>query len=33
MASSVLISVPVIAIFFILQRQFVAGLTAGAVKG
>jgi ABC-type glycerol-3-phosphate transport system permease component len=33
MASSVLISVPVIAVFFILQRQFVAGLTAGAVKG
>lgn len=33
MASSVLISIPVIAIFFILQRQFVAGLTAGAVKG
>jgi ABC-type glycerol-3-phosphate transport system permease component len=33
MASSVLISVPVIAIFFILQHQFVAGLTAGAVKG
>jgi len=33
MASSVLISVPVIAIFFMLQRQFVAGLTAGAVKG
>ncbi|HEV7285406.1 MAG TPA: carbohydrate ABC transporter permease, partial [Kaistia sp.] len=30
MASSVLISVPVIAIFFLLQRQFVAGLTAGA---
>ena len=33
MASSVLISIPVIAIFFLLQRQFVAGLTAGAVKG
>ncbi len=33
MASSVLISVPVIAIFFLLQKQFVAGLTAGAVKG
>lgn len=33
MASSVLISVPVIAIFFVLQRQFVAGLTTGAVKG
>ena len=33
MASSVLISLPVVAIFFLLQRQFVAGLTAGAVKG
>jgi ABC-type glycerol-3-phosphate transport system permease component len=33
MASSVLISVPVVAVFFLLQRQFVAGLTAGAVKG
>jgi ABC-type glycerol-3-phosphate transport system permease component len=33
MASSVLISIPVIAVFFLLQRQFVAGLTAGAVKG
>lgn len=33
MASSVLISIPVIAIFFLLQRQFVAGLTAGAIKG
>lgn len=33
MASSVLISLPVMLVFFILQRQFVAGLTAGAVKG
>jgi len=33
MASSVLISVPVVAAFFLLQRQFVAGLTAGSVKG
>ena len=33
MASSVIISVPVIAVFFFLQRHFVAGLTAGAVKG
>jgi ABC-type glycerol-3-phosphate transport system permease component len=33
MASSVLISLPVIVLFFLLQRQFVAGLTAGAVKG
>lgn len=33
MATSVIVSVPVIAIFFFLQRHFVAGLTAGAVKG
>lgn len=33
MASSVLISLPVIAVFFLLQRHFVAGLTSGAVKG
>ena len=33
MASSVIISVPVVVVFFLLQRQFVAGLTAGAVKG
>ena len=33
MASSVMVSLPVIIVFFFLQRQFVAGLTAGAVKG
>jgi multiple sugar transport system permease protein len=33
MANAVLISAPVVAIFFLLQRYFVAGLTAGAVKG
>ena len=33
MASSVLVSIPVVAVFFLLQRYFVAGLTAGAVKG
>ena len=33
MASSVLVSLPVVAVFFLLQRQFVAGLTAGALKG
>ncbi|HTW26850.1 MAG TPA: carbohydrate ABC transporter permease [Acetobacteraceae bacterium] len=33
MASSVMVSVPVILVFFFLQRQFVAGLTAGSVKG
>ena len=33
MASSVMISIPIIAVFFFLQRYLVAGLTAGAVKG
>ena len=33
MASSVMVSVPVIVVFFFLQRYFVAGLTAGATKG
>ncbi len=33
MASSVMVSIPVILVFFLLQRYFVAGLTAGAVKG
>ena len=33
MASSVMISIPIIVVFFFLQRYFVAGLTAGATKG
>jgi multiple sugar transport system permease protein/raffinose/stachyose/melibiose transport system permease protein len=33
MASSVLVSVPVILVFFVLQRQLIAGLTGGAMKG
>ncbi|WP_331377009.1 carbohydrate ABC transporter permease [Sinorhizobium chiapasense] len=33
MASSVMVSLPVMAVFFFLQRYFVAGITAGAVKG
>ena len=33
LASSVMVSLPVIVVFFFLQRFFVAGLTAGAVKG
>lgn len=33
MASSVLVSVPVVLVFFVLQRQLMAGLTGGAVKG
>lgn len=32
-AGSVLAALPVLAVFFILQRQFVAGLTLGATKG
>jgi multiple sugar transport system permease protein len=32
MAASLVVSVPVVAGFLLLQRQFVAGLTAGAVK-
>ena len=33
MASSVMISIPIVVVFFFLQKQFVAGLTAGATKG
>jgi ABC-type glycerol-3-phosphate transport system permease component len=33
MASSVMVSIPIVVLFFILQKQFVAGLTAGATKG
>jgi arabinogalactan oligomer/maltooligosaccharide transport system permease protein len=32
-AGSVLVSLPVVALFFLLQRHFVEGLTAGGVKG
>jgi arabinogalactan oligomer/maltooligosaccharide transport system permease protein len=32
-AGAILVSLPVIALFFALQRHFVEGLTAGAVKG
>lgn len=32
-AAAILVSVPVMALFFALQRQFVEGLTAGGVKG
>ena len=33
MAGTVLSVVPVVMLFFILQRDFIAGLTSGAVKG
>ncbi len=33
MASAIVISIPIMVVFFFLQRQFVAGLTAGATKG
>jgi len=32
-ASSVLVSIPVMALFFVLQKNLVSGLTAGSVKG
>jgi arabinogalactan oligomer/maltooligosaccharide transport system permease protein len=32
-AGALLVSIPVVALFFALQRHFVSGLTAGAVKG
>jgi ABC-type glycerol-3-phosphate transport system permease component len=33
MAGLVVVSLPIFAIFLFLQRQFIAGLTSGAVKG
>jgi multiple sugar transport system permease protein/raffinose/stachyose/melibiose transport system permease protein len=33
MASAVMVSIPIVVLFFFLQKQFVAGLTAGATKG
>jgi arabinogalactan oligomer/maltooligosaccharide transport system permease protein len=32
-AGAILVSVPVMALFYVAQRQLVAGLTAGGVKG
>jgi len=32
MAASLVVSIPIVVAFLILQRSFVAGLTAGAVK-
>jgi sn-glycerol 3-phosphate transport system permease protein len=33
MAGTVLVTVPILAVFFLLQRRIVAGLVAGAVTG
>ena len=33
MAASVLVCLPVFALFIVMQNQFIAGLTEGAVKG
>jgi multiple sugar transport system permease protein len=33
MAGTLLFILPVMALFFALQKEFVAGLTSGAVKG
>jgi ABC-type glycerol-3-phosphate transport system permease component len=33
MAGSIIVSIPIIVLFFWLQKYFIAGLTAGAVKG
>ena len=33
MAASTLVCVPVFALFFFLQRQFIAGLVQGSIKG
>jgi len=33
MAASVFVVVPVLVVFFLAQRQIIAGLTAGATKG
>jgi multiple sugar transport system permease protein len=32
-AGSILIAIPVLVVFFVLQKQFVAGLTLGSTKG
>jgi multiple sugar transport system permease protein len=33
MAAAIYTSLPIVAAFYVVQRQFVAGLTAGAMKG
>jgi multiple sugar transport system permease protein len=32
-AGSILVAIPVLIVFFVLQKQFVAGLTLGSTKG
>ena len=32
-AGSVIVALPMLVVFFVLQRQFVSGLTLGATKG
>ena len=32
-AGSVLVAMPVLIVFFVLQKQFVSGLTLGSTKG
>jgi len=32
-AGSILVAIPVLVVFFLLQKQFVAGLTLGSTKG
>jgi len=32
-AGSILAAIPPVAVFFLMQRHFIAGLTMGAVKG
>ncbi|HQG17739.1 MAG TPA: carbohydrate ABC transporter permease, partial [Ornithinibacter sp.] len=32
-AGSIIVALPVLIVFFVLQKQFVAGLTLGSTKG
>ena len=32
-AGSIIVALPVLIVFFVLQKQFVSGLTLGATKG
>jgi ABC-type maltose transport system permease subunit len=33
MAGSVLMTLPIVILFFVIQRAFISGLTSGATKG